>query len=85
VPEFRTFTAELYRLANWLMQCGVKIVAMESPGLLVSAVRDPRVSMLHTDHCGTAVAALRTSVIAASCVVATVRVSLLPRHQCPRR
>jgi transposase len=33
VREFRTFTAELYRLADWLAQCGVKTVAMESTGV----------------------------------------------------
>jgi transposase len=33
VREFRTFTAELYRLADWLRQCGVKTVAMESTGV----------------------------------------------------
>jgi transposase len=33
VREFRTFTRELYRLADWLAQCGVKTVAMESTGV----------------------------------------------------
>ena len=33
VREFRTFTGELQRLADWLMQCGVKTVAMESTGV----------------------------------------------------
>jgi len=33
VREFRTFTNELYRLADWLAQCGVKTVAMESTGV----------------------------------------------------
>src|SRR5215475_3612708 len=33
VREFRTFTADLHRLANWLAQCGVKTVAMESTGV----------------------------------------------------
>jgi transposase len=33
VREFRTFTAELYRLADWLVQCRVKTVAMESTGV----------------------------------------------------
>src|SRR5215472_13687979 len=33
VREFRTFTADLHRLADWLMQCGVKTVAMESTGV----------------------------------------------------
>src|SRR5215813_12969295 len=33
VREFRTFTGELYRLADWLAQCGVKTVAMESTGV----------------------------------------------------
>ena len=33
VREFETFTAELYRLADWLRECGVKTVAMESTGV----------------------------------------------------
>jgi transposase len=33
VREFRTFTAELYQLADWLKQCQVKTVAMESTGV----------------------------------------------------
>jgi hypothetical protein len=28
---FRTFTAGLHALANWLDQCGIDTVAMESP------------------------------------------------------
>jgi transposase len=33
VREFRTFTTDLHRLADWLVQCGVKTVAMESTGV----------------------------------------------------
>lgn len=33
VREFRTFTADLQRLADWLMECGIKTVAMESTGV----------------------------------------------------
>jgi len=33
VREFRTFSTELYHLADWLEQCGVKTVAMESTGV----------------------------------------------------
>jgi len=33
VREFRTFTAELYHLADWLAQCGIMTVAMESTGV----------------------------------------------------
>jgi transposase len=33
VHEFRTFTADLRRLADWLEHCGVKTVAMESTGV----------------------------------------------------
>jgi transposase len=33
VREFRTFTCELQRLADWLVQCGVTTVAMESTGV----------------------------------------------------
>ena len=38
VREFRTFTADLYRLADWLAQCGIKTVAMESTGVYWIAV-----------------------------------------------
>ncbi len=30
VQEFEAFTADLYRLADWLTECGVATVAMES-------------------------------------------------------
>ncbi len=33
VREFRTCTADLYRLADWLVGCGIKTVAMESTGV----------------------------------------------------
>lgn len=33
VREFRTFTADLQRLADWLVACGIKSVAMESTGV----------------------------------------------------
>lgn len=33
VREFGTFTTELHRLADWLVQCGVDTVAMESTGV----------------------------------------------------
>ena len=33
VREFRTFTADLHRLADWLIQCAVKTLAMESTGV----------------------------------------------------
>ena len=32
VQEFGAFTADLYRLADWLTECGVQTVAMESTG-----------------------------------------------------
>jgi len=32
VREFECFTADLYRLADWLISCGVTTVAMESTG-----------------------------------------------------
>ena len=31
--EFGAFTADLYRLADWLAECGVETVAMESTGV----------------------------------------------------
>ena len=33
VREFRSFTADLIRLADWLQRCGVETVAMESTGV----------------------------------------------------
>src|SRR5437879_3728708 len=33
VRSFPTFTQDLYSLADWLKQCGVKTVAMESTGV----------------------------------------------------
>ena len=33
VQEFEAFTADLYRLADWLAQCGVETVVMESTGV----------------------------------------------------
>ncbi len=33
VREFGTFTADLHRLADWLVQCGIKTVAIESTGV----------------------------------------------------
>ena len=33
VQEFEAFTADLYRLANWLTECGVQTVAMEATGV----------------------------------------------------
>ena len=33
VQEFAAFTADLYRLADWLAECGVETVVMESTGV----------------------------------------------------
>ena len=33
VREFAAFTADLYRLADWLTECGVQTVVMESTGV----------------------------------------------------
>ena len=33
VQEFEAFTADLYRLADWLAECGVETVVMESTGV----------------------------------------------------
>ena len=33
VQEFAAFTADLYRLAEWLSECGVETVVMESTGV----------------------------------------------------
>jgi transposase len=49
VQAFRTFTAELRRLADWLAQCGITTVVMESTGVyfalsstLIGRVEVPR-------------------------------------------
>ena len=33
VREFKSFTADLHELANWLKDCGIETVAMESTGV----------------------------------------------------
>ena len=33
VREFEAFTVDLYRLDDWLSECGVETVAMESTGV----------------------------------------------------
>jgi transposase len=33
VREFKSFTADLYELSDWLKSCGIKTVAMESTGV----------------------------------------------------
>jgi hypothetical protein len=33
VREFRTFTSDLYALADWLKKCGIQTIAMESTGV----------------------------------------------------
>ena len=33
VQEFEAFTTDLYRLADWLSECGVETVVMESTGV----------------------------------------------------
>lgn len=33
VREFKTFTSDLYALADWLKQCGIQTIAMESTGV----------------------------------------------------
>ena len=33
MQEFEAFTADLYRLADWLTECGVETVAMEATGV----------------------------------------------------
>lgn len=33
VREFKSFTTDLYALADWLKRCGIKTVAMESTGV----------------------------------------------------
>lgn len=38
VREFGAFTADLIALADWLQQCGVTTVAMESTGVLLDPV-----------------------------------------------
>ena len=56
VREFRTFTAELYQLADWLKQCQVKTVAMESTGVYwiplfqILEARDFEVCLVNARH-----------------------------------
>ena len=38
VREFATLTADLHRLADWLTQCGVDTVVMESTGVYVRRI-----------------------------------------------
>ena len=33
MQEFEAFTADLYRLADWLAECGMETVVMESIGV----------------------------------------------------
>ena len=33
VREFKTFTSDLYALADWLKKCGIQTIAMESTGV----------------------------------------------------
>ena len=33
IRSFQTFTQDLYALADWLQQCGIQTVAMESTGV----------------------------------------------------
>lgn len=33
VREFKTFTSDLYALADWLKKCGIQSIAMESTGV----------------------------------------------------
>lgn len=40
VREFKSFTNDLCRLANWLEECGVDTVAMESAGVYWIALYD---------------------------------------------
>jgi transposase len=40
VREFSTFTSGLNQLADWLVQCGIKTVAMESTGVYWIAVHE---------------------------------------------
>ena len=38
VREFATFTGDLYRLADWLTQCQIETVVMESTGVYVRRI-----------------------------------------------
>lgn len=46
VQRFESFTNDLYRMADWLKQCGVKSVAMESTGVYWIPLYDI------LEHCG---------------------------------
>jgi hypothetical protein len=51
VRVFATFTEDLERLTDWLEQCGVTTVALESTGVLDSTVRDPCRNCNHWHSC----------------------------------
>ena len=38
VRTFKSFTADLHRMANWLVESGITTVAMESTGVLGTGV-----------------------------------------------
>jgi hypothetical protein len=41
VRRFKTFTADLHRLADWLVGCRIETVAMESTSVYWIPIRDP--------------------------------------------
>ncbi len=50
VHTFRTFTDDLYRLADWFAGCGIRTVVMKfNRRLLDSGVRDPGTARLRGD------------------------------------
>jgi Transposase len=56
VRAFRTFTQDLYAAAEWLKQCGIKTVAMESTGVYwiplfqILEARDFEVCLVNARH-----------------------------------
>jgi hypothetical protein len=51
VRSFSTFTRDLHQLADWLQKCQVRTVAMESTGVLDSALSNPRDARLRGVSC----------------------------------
>ena len=73
VREFQTFTADLHHLADWLVKCGIKTVAMESTGVYwipvyeVLEERGLEVVLVNARHCTTCAGARPMSKTANGC------------------
>ena len=67
VRSFKTFTADLHRLAEWLAACGIKTVAMEATGVYwipvfeILEARGFEVLLVNARHVRTCLVARATS------------------------